>query len=50
MDVPATGALLSGGARCAVSGIPTALLIAGCFKTDHRQKNCILGPWNTTEK
>jgi hypothetical protein len=25
-------------------------LIAGCFKTDHRQKNCILGPWNTTEK
>jgi hypothetical protein len=23
MDVPATGASLSGGARCAVSGIPT---------------------------
>lgn len=33
MDVPATGASLSGGARCAVSGIPTAFLIAGCFKT-----------------
>jgi hypothetical protein len=38
MDIPATGASLSGGARCAVSGIPTAFLIAGCFKTDQTKK------------
>jgi len=36
MDAPAVGAAVTGGARCAVSGIPTALFIAGCFKTDHR--------------